>query len=174
MLPSLFLASFIIGLLLGVYFMSTGVERERPGGDTRVALPLPAGAAFLTVYGLVGYVLMRYTELGVAVSVAIAVVAALGAAAGAVALVTRWAIPSAVADPVDPRYLLQGTPATVTRAMTADRDGEVSYELDGARYATQARSFDGSSHQVGDEVVIDRIEGGVAYVEAWALVEQRL
>ena len=52
--------------------------------------------------------------------------------------------------------------------------GEVSYETDGARYATVARSFDGSSHDAGEEVVIDRIEDGIVYVEAWALVEQRL
>ena len=174
MLSALFLISLIVGLLLGVYFISTGVERERPGGATRVALPLPASAAFLTVYGLLGYLLMRQTELGTLAVVAVAVVVAGVCAAGAVALVTRWAIPSAKADPVDPRYLLQGTPARVTRAISADRDGEVSYELDGARYATMARSFDGSALAVGDEVVIDRIEDGIAYVEAWALVEQRL
>jgi len=139
-----------------------------------VALPLPASGAFLTVFGLLGYLLLRYATLGATISTVVALVAALAAAAGAVALVTRWAIPSAVADPVDPRYLLQGTPATVTRAITADVDGEVSYEADGARYATVARSFDGSSHDVGEEVVIDRVEDGIAYVEAWALVEQRL
>lgn len=170
----IFLASLIVGLLLGVYFMSTGVERERPGGATRVALLLPASGAFLSMFGLVGYLALRYSTLGAALTLVVALVAGLGAAAAAVSLVTRWAIPSAVADPVDPRYLLQGTPARVTRAMSADRDGEVEYEADGARYATVARSFDGSSHEVGEEVVIDRIEDGIAYVEAWALVEQRL
>lgn len=154
--------------------MSTGVEREKPGGATRVALALPTAGAFLTVFGLVGYLMMRYTALGAALGSVVSIVAGLGAAAGAVALVTRWAIPSAASDPMDPRYLLQGTPARVTRAITADRDGEVSYETDGARYATVARSFDGSSHDVGEEVVIDRVEDGIAYVEAWALVEQRL
>ena len=59
MLSALFIASLIVGLLLGVYFISTGVERERPGGDTRVALPLPASAAFLTVLGLLGYLRVR-------------------------------------------------------------------------------------------------------------------
>ncbi|HEY0971361.1 MAG TPA: hypothetical protein VGE02_10395 [Gemmatimonadales bacterium] len=174
MSSAIYIAPLIAGLLLGVYFMSTGVERERPGGATRVALPLPAAGAFLTVFGLVGYLLLRYTALGDVSGVMIALVSGLGAAAGALALVTGWAIPSAAVDPVDPRYVLQGTPASVTRAITADRDGEVSYETDGARYATVARSFDGSSHEVGEEVVIDRIEDGIAYVEAWALVEQRL
>jgi membrane protein implicated in regulation of membrane protease activity len=173
-LSPIFLASLTIGLLLGVYFISTGVERDRPGGATRLALALPATAAFATVYGLVGYLLLRYAAMGTAAAVAIAVVAAATAAYGAVALVTRWAVPSAAADPVDPRYLLQGTPARVTRAIRASRDGEVSYELDGARYATSARSFDGSALDVGDEVVIDRVEDGIAYVEAWALVERRL
>ena len=65
--------------------------------------------------------------------------------------------------------------AFVTRALSASTDGEVTYlAADGAQYAIPARSFDGSPLEVGDEVIIDRIEDGVAWVEAWAVVEKRI
>jgi len=34
--------------------------------------------------------------------------------------------------------------------------------------------LDGTPVAVGTEVIIDRVEGGVAYVESWVEVEQRL
>lgn len=175
MLSAVFLASLLSGLLLGVRAMLVGVER--PGGTgapPRAALSLPSIAVFATLFGLVGYLLLRYAAAGAAVALAIAIVVAGAGVAGFVALVAKWAVPSAAAEPEDERYLLQGTPAQVTRAITADADGEVSYAVDGAQYATPARSFDGTPLDVGADVAIDRIEDGVAYVEAWALVERRL
>jgi hypothetical protein len=181
-LSVVFLASLLAGLLLGVRAMLVGVERPRPDGTgTRPAVSMPSIAAFATLFGLVGHLLLRYAELSPAVALGLAVVAGALGVAGAVALVARWAVsPPAEHDDhhhhgVDPRYLLQGTPAVVTRAVTADRDGEIRYVgEDGAHYATPARSFDGSALEVGVDVAIDRIEDGVAYVEAWALVEKRL
>ena len=155
--------------------MLVGVERPGPDGrQPRTALSAPTIATFATVFGLVGYLLLRYAALGAVTAVVVAAALALAGAFGMIALIAKWAVPSAAAEPEDERYLLQGTPARVTRAMSADRDGEVVYELDGAQYATMARSFDGSPLDTGAEVVIDRIEGGIAYVEAWALVEKRL
>ena len=189
MLSAVFLASLISGLLLGVYAMLTGVERAPRGTASgtgvsdalpsvpaapRMRLSPPGAAASATLFGLVGYLLLRYTTLApVAVIVVAALVAGLGVAAS-VALVTRWAVPAAAAEPEDPRYLLQGTPARVTRAIGPEADGEVEFAVDGAQYATVARSFDGSALPAGADVAIDRIEDGVAYVEDWAVVEQRL
>jgi hypothetical protein len=48
------------------------------------------------------------------------------------------------------------------------------YLVGGKRYATAARSLDGTAVAVGTEVIIDRVESGVAYVESWVEVEQRL
>jgi hypothetical protein len=176
LLSAVLLASLLAGLLLGVRTMIVGVERPDPSGVApRAALSAPTVATVATVFGLVGYVLHRYTTLGDVLVVVVAAASAAAAAAGMVALIARWAVPGAAAEPPDPRYLLQGTPAQVTRGMTADEEGEVEYRgEDGARYATPARSFDGAPLEVGAEVVIDRIEDGVAYVEAWALVEKRL
>ncbi len=193
MLSSLFLASLLSGLLLGVYSMLNGVERQPasrradalsassplasvppppPPITVQISPPTVGAAAFL--FGLVGYLLLRYSSFGPGVTIVLAAAAAGLGLVGMLTLVTRWAVPSAAADPVDPRYLLQGTPARVTRSISPDQDGEIDYAVDGARYATPARSFDGSSLPVGSEVAIDRIEDGIAYVEDWALVEQRL
>lgn len=177
LLLPVFLASLTAGLLLGVYSMLHGVER--PGTSAVNAPPnasvsLPTVAAFAFGFGLVGYLLMRYTAAGAIGAVLGGMVAGGLAVAGAFALIARWAVPSAAADHVDERYLLQGTPARVTRAVAAGVDGEVTFEVDGAQNATLARSFDGSALAVGDEVMIDHIEDGVAYVEAWAVVEQRI
>ena len=176
MLTVVFLAAFLIGLLLGVRAMIVGVERPaRTGTTPRTALGAPTVAAAATTFGLSGYVLLEHVGAGAGAAIAVAAALALLSALSAIALIAKWAVPSAAAEPPDPRYLLQGTPAFVTRAVTADEDGEVTYlAADGAQYATLARSFDGSSMEVGAEVVIDRIEDGVAYVESWALVEKRL
>lgn len=175
MLTAVFLASLLSGLLLGVRAMLVGVERPSgAGAQPRTALSLPSIAVFATLFGLVGYLLLRYAAVGAVIALVVAIVVAVAGVAGFVALVAKWAVPSAAAEPEDERYLLQGTPAQVTRAIAADSDGEVSYAVDGAHYATLARSFDGTPLDVGAEVVIDRIEDGVAYVEAWAVVERRL
>lgn len=193
MLSSVFLASLLSGLLLGVYAMLTGVERtpmapRGTGSDAaepaRAAPPpppaahtrpgRPAVAASATLFGLVGYLLLRYTTVPPGLVIVLAAVAAGLGMVGMLTLVTRWAAPGASADHVDPRYLLQGTPARVTKAMDGTGDGEIEYAVDGALYATPARSFDGRALEVGADVAIDRVEDGVAYVEDWALVEERL
>ena len=177
MLSVVCLASLSAGLLLGVYAMLHGVERPGPAAPNappRANVSLPTVAAFAFGFGLTGYLLLRYASVSPVGAVIGGVVAGGVVVAATVMLIARWAVPSAAAAPVDERYLLQGTPARVTRALQGDADGEVSYEGDGAQYAIRARSFDGSPLEVGDEVIIDRIEDGVAWVEAWAVVEKRI
>ena len=48
------------------------------------------------------------------------------------------------------------------------------YALDGQECDLPAREMEGAAIAVGTDVVIDRVEQGVAYVELWARVEQRL
>jgi hypothetical protein len=50
----------------------------------------------------------------------------------------------------------------------------ISLESSGHREVIPARGIDDQSMAVGTEVVIERIEDGVAYVEDWAAVEKRL
>ena len=184
MLSAVFLASLLAGLLLAVRAMLVGVERPRPDGEgTAPAVSLPSIAAFATAFGLVGYVLLRYAETSSAVAIGVAVGAGALAVAGAVVLVAKWAVSPPSEDDdhhhhhADERYELQGTPGTVTRAIGPgeEGEGEIVYEGEGgARIAVPARSFDGTALDAGADVAIDRIEDGVAYVEAWAVVEKRL
>jgi len=180
----LFLGALLLGLLVGVFFMLHGVERDEVpsvGGaasarstDPSAALALPLLAAFATAFGLSGSLLARYSPLSTTTQVVVAaIIGALGAG-GAAALVLKWAIPSAREEVIDERYVMQGQPARVVESITPSSPGTVEYEVEGARVRAQARSFDGSSVAAGTEVVIERVEDGMTYVELWALVEQRL
>ena len=179
----LFIASLIAGLVLGVFAMLHGVERRPPGATELVDPPppselsarlnIPAIVGFLVVFGAIGYPLHR-TALGPLARLAIALVAGGLGALGAVALVARWAVPSARRDAVDERYLLQGHFARVTSAVRPDAPGSVQYEVEGRVLSARAMSLDGAPLDVGTDVVIERIEHGVAHVEAWTLVEKRI
>jgi hypothetical protein len=184
----LFLASLILGLLVGVFAMLHGVERPAPtaGGDllpradapppprpsARLNLPMIAG--FATLFGATGYLLLRYSTLPSPWVVALASLDGALGAAGAVAVVAKWALRGAPLESDDPHHLIQGHPARVTAPIGADAPGEITFELQGGRHTVRARSVDGAPVAVGDEVVIERIENDVAYVESWSVVEGRI
>ena len=171
-----YLASFLGGLLFAVYIMLFGVERQRPFGavaEPSFRLSPPTIAAFLTVFGAVGYVAER---MGLA-SMTVALVAAAAGIASSLAAaqaVRRWWTVVPEHDPDDPRYVLQGLIARTTRAIPSDGGGEVAFEVEGQRRVMQARSVDGQQVDTDTEVVIERIEDDVAFVEPWAVVEKRL
>lgn len=172
---------FLAGLLLGVRVMFFGVRR-RVGEDLLHHRRWPlALAAFLIAGGAMLYVRVR-GDSGVTPTWVWAVVLV-----GAIAGVAGWwfvkksaSIPSS--DPEDdPRYRFQGHVARVTTAIGAVAPGRIVFEFDGRRYDLQAEwspeaeGFErASAGLVGDEVVIERIEDDVAYVEPWTVVEQRL
>jgi len=181
-----YLAAFLTGLVLGVYAMIRGVERigsgrspeldalGRPVGSTRMALTAPTAGAFATVFGITGYLLWRYSQLAILAQLAVAISVAVLGAIVATRAVTHWAAQAAKEDVVDERYLLQGHPAEVVSAIATTATGEIAYMVGGKRYAVSAQSLDGTPVAVGTEVIIDRVENGVAYVEPWVQVEQRL
>ena len=171
----LFLAAFIAGLLLGVRVMFFGAERRRRAAD---ALPLrrsePAIIGFLLMFGVAGYLLTRRAAVSPALAIVIA--AALGLVWAAV--VTRLAVVTARLqpehDPDDPRYVLQGHVAVVSSLIPADGEGAISFSEEGTKRTVRARTIDGSAIAEGEEVCIERVEDDVAFVELWAIVEQRL
>ena len=69
---------------------------------------------------------------------------------------------------------IQGQLAIVTRGIAVSAPGEISYEYLGREVRITARAMGMKALSVGSDVVIDRIENGVAFVEEWAVVEQRL
>jgi membrane protein implicated in regulation of membrane protease activity len=187
---------FIAGTVLGVFVMLIGVVRpstgaipEIPAGtgpfvsrDRLIAAAgrisarynLPVLAAFSFAFGLLGYALSRLTQLGTILQLVIAGLAGGGLAVFAATLVARWALPAARNDIPDERYLLQGHLARVLQDVHAERGGLVSLEINGVHHTARAVSIVGEAIAAGTEVVIERIEGEVAFVEPWSTVEQRI
>lgn len=179
---------FVAGLVLGVSAMLHGTERpvtptlaphERRSEHDPASEPSPVAnraslAALAFALGLTGYLVDRYLDWPWWGEVLVAIAAGGAALALQSLLIARWAIPSARADEPDPRYLLQGTLAQVTRETDREGTGELVYVLDGHQCTLPVRSLDGSALPLGTDVVIDRVEDGVAFAEPWAAVEQRL
>ena len=171
-----FLASFIGGVLLAVRLMFYGAERPlRPTTDT---LPLrrwePATVSFLIVFGVTGYLLTHGDRLSTSRGVVTATV--IGAICAV--LFTRLAIAAArfqpEHDPEDPRFLLQGRVGVVTTPIPAGGEGIIAYEDVAAFSSMRAREIDGGAIAAGVEICIDHLLDGIAYVELWARVEERL
>jgi membrane protein implicated in regulation of membrane protease activity len=172
--------AFLSGLLLAVRVMFFGVQRRL--AEDRLAhrrWPL-ALAAFLVASGAVLYVATG--EAGVTASmVATVLLSGVAAGVGAWWLVQRSAAAPSSDPEDDPRYRFQGHVARVIEAIGADstKAGRVQFEFDGKRLDFLARWSPESvlgtgSGQPGSEVVIERVEGDVAYVEPWTAVEKRL
>jgi len=173
----LYLVSFIGGLLLVVGVMIFGVERPRErnrNGERSFRLsPAPTGV-FAVVFGVVGYVLSRRQFVGATTAVIISVLLAAVAAVITARLVRQWWAVTPEHEVEDERYLLQGHLARVTKPIAPDVDGEVAFEVDQEHRVLRARNFEEGSLPAGTDVVIERIENEVAYVEAWQEVEKRL
>jgi hypothetical protein len=173
----LYLASFVGGLLFAVRVMLFGVERpreEHPDGERSFRWSPPVIVAFSVVFGASGYVLTRANATNTGIRLAIALLlGVIGAAVSAQLVKTWWAVTPEHEDD-DERYVLQGLIARVTKEIRAGVDGEVTFDSKTERRVVRARSLDDGALAAGAEVVIERIEGDVAYVEAWAEVEKRL
>lgn len=174
----IFLVAFTGGLILAVFSMLHGVERaRRKRNRSRAPSPffnLPAVAAFAAGFGATGYLLASRTVLPMWAVIFIAVGCGALAVTGTISLLAGWAL-RGVTGPMSPDSEdIQGQPAVVTREISLGRAGEISYEHQGVQVQLAARGLDTRTLPAGAEVVIDRIEDGVAFVEEWAVVERRL
>ncbi|HKW09444.1 MAG TPA: hypothetical protein VJO33_03630 [Gemmatimonadaceae bacterium] len=171
---TLFLSFFVGGLVLGVISMIAGIDREQRRGRWVRYLNLPTLGTAAVLFGIVGYPLAKYTTLQPGALAAIAAAAGVAGGIGMVAVIAGWAVPSAARDLPDQRYLLQGHLARVTRPIDGSEAGEISFEVEGRRQIATAASLDGTSIAVDAEVVIERLENGVAYVERWTTIAKQL
>ena len=173
-MSAVYLGSFIAGLLIGVGIMLFGIERRAADTASRPMLRLwiPLVAAFAAGFGIAGYLISR-------------ALAAPGVFAAAVGVgivsagVMRWIIARSAAmvpehDIEDERYVLQGHIARVVAPIDAGGEGEIMFEVGGTHRTFRARGLDDAAVDAGTEVVIERIDGDVAYVEPWVFVERRL
>lgn len=175
LLVIVFLIAFIASLVLAVIAMLHGVEHTRPN-RTRAPSPffnLPSYAAFGFGFGVVGYPLATRTSLPAWAIVLIALIAGALTVSGMITLLARWALRGASSAQTHDEEI-QGQLAVVTRDIEPNGPGEISYESLGKRVRVPAIAITAKQLPVGSEVVIDRIENGVAQVEEWAVVEQRI
>ncbi len=172
----LYLAAFIGGLLLAVRVMIVGVERpraEHPLGERTFRLSPPVIAVAAVVFGVAGYALDG-RSLGRPAAVVVAVVLAIVSGVATARAIRQWWTITPEHEVEDERYQLQGHLAQVTASIDAPGDGEVVFDLEGERVLMPARNIEPGMLPAGTDVVIERIEDGVAYVEAWQEVEKRL
>jgi membrane protein implicated in regulation of membrane protease activity len=171
-----YLLVFIAGLLSAVWVMMYGVERPReahPQGERSFRISPPIAIVFSIVFGALGTILTRQ---GQSTPTTLAIALTLGVVFSVIAarLVRRWWKVTPEHDVDDERYILQGHLARVTKAIRQGVEGEVAFEIEGERRVLPARSFDDGALAAGTEVVIERIENDIAYVEAWMEIEKRL
>ncbi len=175
-LPIVFLIAFIGGLVLAVFAMLHGVEHAR-ASRTRAPSPffnLPALAAFAVGFGAVGYPLASRTSLPGWSILLIAVGAGALTISAMITLLARWALRGVSADSLSAGEEIQGHFAIVTRDINPTAPGEIRYEMQGREITVAAKGLTGKRLTAGEEVVIDRIENGMAMVEEWSVVEKRL
>jgi uncharacterized membrane protein YphA (DoxX/SURF4 family) len=170
-----FLGAFIGGLVLAVFAMLHGVEHARRNRSRAPSafFNLPAIAAFAVGFGAVGYPLASRTTLPVWAVLLIAIGGGALTISGMITLLARWALRGIRTAPGEVEEI-QGQLAIVSREISPAGTGEISYEQLGKQVHITARTLSDKRVPVGADVVIDRIENGVAFVEEWATVEQRL
>lgn len=171
-----YIGVFIAGLLIAVGIMLFGIEHKPSARPDQPAVAarswLPLLAAFAIGFGVAGYSLSKvFPGFGALVA---------GLLTGVVvAALTAWLVAKSATMPVehdvdDERYVLQGHVARVVASIQSGREGQISFHYGEEERVLRARSLDDASVDVGAEVVIERIEGDLAYVEPWLQVEQRL
>ena len=171
---AIYLVAFLGGLALAVNAMLHGAERWRRRRSIKPSALFnpPTVAALASGFGAAGYLFFTRSALGRWWVLTIAL--AIGAAAffGMTIFMAKWALrnPTTHAEDED----INGQIATVSKDISADESGEITYFAWDRKHVLPARSVDGSEIPADTEVVIDVVEGGVARVELWSIVEQRL
>jgi hypothetical protein len=89
-----------------------------------------------------------------------------------IVLMAKWALRSPASHSDEDE--INGQVATVTRAITAQEPGEITWYAWNKMHVLPARASSEPEIPEGTEVVIDVVEDGVAVVELWSVVEQRL
>jgi hypothetical protein len=178
-MTAVFWVSFIAGMFVAVRIMLFGVEKVRSfgaEGERSFRLSTPLLATFLMVYGLAGWLLVRALEgvrWGAGIGTIAAALVALAATEFMRRAIKRWWLVTPEHDVDDERYVLQGHLARVTEPIGAD-GGAVTFQVDSVRRDVRARSIDDLPIAAGADVVIERLEDDVAWVERWDEVEKRL
>ncbi len=173
-----FAGIFCVGLLISVYAMING--SIKPTVDPSKIKPPPAAfnlfviGAAITCFGIVGYLVATYSQFDTNRVLVAASVAGLIGWVGMSILMGKWAFSGPLNDPHEDMEELQGTVAIVTKDITPDHFGEISYIFRGETLTAPAQCISGAIVAAGTEVVIDVVENGLAQIEIWEIVEERI
>jgi membrane protein implicated in regulation of membrane protease activity len=122
--------------------------------------------AFLAWFGGIGYILSAHSHLVGIIALAFAIAGGLSASWAVFKFMVKlmntesWHLK-------DEDYRHEGLVCTVTMPVRENGTGEIMYMQNGVRRSAGARSCTGKPLEKGAEVVIERYENGVAYVNRW-------
>lgn len=169
-----FLIVFVAGLGAAVYTMLQGVTAAPAArASTRLGmLTAPSVAAFAVVFGAVGYLCTTHTALTPVVTFLIAFGAGAATVPISAPLLARVAR-SRTTSPSDDLDI-EGQIAKVIQPLSDVSPGDIGYQRNGREFTQRALNLASGTLAAGREVVIDKIENGIAYVEDWDSVEKRL
>jgi hypothetical protein len=172
----IYLATFVAGLALAVSSMLHGAERWRRRRSLKQSAVFnpPTVAALAVGIGACGYLLVTRTTLGWPGIFLIAMVTGLASLFGMITLMAKWALRASGHASGLVEEDIHGQIATVSRTITPGESGEITYFAWNKTHVLAAIAMDSSVIPEGTEVVIDSVEDGVARVELWSVVEQRL
>lgn len=169
-----FLLVFTGGLAIAVYTMLHGVTAAPTARAlTRIGkISAPSVAAFAVVFGAIGYLCISHSTLSYPF------VALLSLLGGAATIPLSAPLLARVArkrnDSSSTEATIEGHLARVISPVSESAAGEIEYQQDGRDVRRRALNLLTGTLAAGCDVVIDRIDAGIAYVEDWDSVEKRL
>jgi membrane protein implicated in regulation of membrane protease activity len=123
-------------------------------------------AVFLAWFGGTGYLLTRYQHLWMLAALVLSTLVGLAGASLIFLFVAKVLMAHDYSlDPLD--YEMVGVLGKISSGVRANGTGEIIFEQEGCRKASAARSESGEQLTKGEEVVVTRYEGGIAYVRRW-------
>jgi membrane protein implicated in regulation of membrane protease activity len=126
----------------------------------------PVLFAFLAWFGGTGYLLSEYYRVWFLLGLAAAIFAGVIGAAIVSWFLVKVLLPHETILQ-DSDYELVGTVARVNSTIREGGTGEIVFSQAGVRRCAGARREDGQALEKGREVVIARVEKGIAYVAPW-------
>lgn len=142
-----------------------GAGHDHFGHDSVAPLSVGTILAFLTWFGGVAYLFRN--GFGVAAVLSLIVGVAGGMAGGYAVYWLLKKVKQHEQDRAELEGARPGTLARVTSSIRSGGTGEIVYERHGVRHVASARSATNEPIARGTEVVILRVESGIAYVEPW-------
>jgi membrane protein implicated in regulation of membrane protease activity len=179
LLDAVLLGCFFFGLIFSGLSLFLGIAHlgfdhngagHHGGHDADDGLsPISIGSilAFLTWFGGIAYLLRNGADAQAAVSLVLGLGAGLLGGYAVYSLLKR--VKSSEAGLMLPGdYSMPGTIGRITSSIREGGTGEIVYEQRGVRQVSAARSSTGAAIPRGTEVVVHRVQAGIAIVEPWS------